>query len=61
MFLGGEKQKLFTTIFADIYLLQQMVGASISVWCRPGLLPNMKPKTGLVFKDHAALEQNREK
>jgi len=23
------------------------------------LLPNMKPKSGLVFKDHAALEQMR--
>ena len=27
-----------------------MAGGSISVWCRPGLSPNMKPKMELVLK-----------
>ena len=54
MFLGGEKLKLFATIFADSSSLQKMVGASISVWCRTCLAPNMKPKSESVVKDQVA-------
>ena len=48
MFLGGGKNTFRS------YCWYRMTGASISVWCRTCLSPNMKPKPESVGKDQAA-------
>jgi len=58
MFLGGEKISFLQPFFHICFFAKN--GRSLNKGLvQDCLLPNMKPKSGLVFKDHAALEQMR--